>query len=124
MSEDKLCALYLAWWPIVHEVGSSQTSQLKILTASITEKRDAPKNRKSYEGGILSAFSISGRDLLCLPWPVRLLQHFLAVGQGAYIFRTSGTAYCTTTFHPDLLTSGSPQCRCTRRLRCRAEMTE
>ena len=82
MSEDKFCALYLAWWPIVHEVGSSGTSQLKTLLASITEKRDAPKNRKSYEEGILSAFSISGRYLLCLPWPALLLQHFLAVGQG------------------------------------------
>ena len=83
VSEENLRALYLAWWPIVHEVGSSGTLQLKTLIASITEKRDAPKNRKSYEGGILSAFSISGRYLLCLPWPVRLLQHFLAVGQGA-----------------------------------------
>ena len=83
VSEDKFCALYLAWWPIVQEVGSSGTSQLKTLIASITEKRDAPKYRKFYEGGILSAFSISGSYLLCLPWPVRLLQHFLAVGQGA-----------------------------------------
>ena len=32
--EEKICALYLAWWPIGHEVGSSGTSQLKTLPLS------------------------------------------------------------------------------------------
>ena len=85
MSEDKVCALYLAWWPIVHEVGSSATSQLKTLIASITEKRDTPKigNPTKEEFCLLFPFQVGVCCVYLGPVPVCLLQHFLAVGQGA-----------------------------------------